>query len=134
MKGMIFIFFTLSVLIFAQCNPSESTKGVICIQDSVIYPGDSTRSIYVYYRDWGLMGRSNTTYVAIESDGKFLSEKHYFFSDPGIMQIKVQADSLFIYTSNEKPSYIESSEIKYRVIVDNQTWKYPQRKCYPVRP
>jgi len=132
MKLMMFVFLALFAVILAQCNSSESTKGVICIQDSINYPGDATRNIYVYYRDWGLMGRSNTTYVAIESDGKFLSERHYFFSDPGIMQIKTQADSLYIYTSNEDPKYIESSEIKYRVIVDSHTWKYPSPKCYPV--
>jgi hypothetical protein len=120
--------------IFKQCKSSiKVDKGVICIQDSVSYPGDSSRNIYVFYRDFGLMGRGGSTYISIEKEGKLLNEDHWFYADNGIMLIKRTGDSLLVFTATTKPNYIESPEIRYRVIVDTQTWKYPPRTCHPVR-
>ena len=120
--------------VFSQCKSSSpADKGVICIQDSVSYPGDPSRNIYAFYRDFGLMGRGDSTYISIEKEGKFLNEEHWFYSDNGIMLIKLKEDSLLVYTATSKPNYIESPEIRYRVIVDTQTWKYPPRTCCPVR-
>lgn len=128
-------FFSAVIVLFLQCGlPGDVDKGVICIQDSLGCPGDSSRNVYVYYRDFGLMGRGLSTYVAVEKESRFLNENHWFYSDLGIMKIKAEGDSLYIFTSTRAPDYVESLEIKYRVIVDTQTWKYPHPYCVPVKP
>lgn len=134
MRIYLFIYLAVISVIFSQCNSQlKVNKGVICIQDSLSYPGKPGRNIYLYYRDNGLFGRSQLKYVAVEKEGKHLREKNAFYSDSGIMLIKMEQDSLYIFTATRQPNYNESSEMKYKVIVDTQTWKYPHPECYPVK-
>jgi hypothetical protein len=125
------VFFMLQ---FNRCSGGGSRdKGGICILDSTRYPGDSSRFVYMFYRDFGLMGRSNTNYVAVEKAGKLLNEKASFYQDIQVMQLRTVKDSLFIITSNQQPPMPIFASLKCRVIVDTQTWKYPYPDCHPVR-
>ena len=121
------VLFILGCLVHSCSSPlsddpfSDSHRTII---DSLSVNKEKGINLYLYYYDSGVFGRSMDHYLAINSCSCKLKADSALLTSPYILKIDKKGDTVDIILSTNKYKVIDSTQVPFKIIIDEKTWRY----------